>query len=114
MTEFEQIFGNLQNEFHLWDTDHNGLIDSIEIFTGISIYSEAAVEEKFHFLFDLVDFNKKHAIGYYDLIFLFETFIQSVLKMHKIAYNIPIDEIENFVVNYSLPQKTVNFENFKR
>ena len=67
LTEFEQIFGHLQNEYQLWDTDHNGLIDSIEIFTGLTIYSEAATEEKFHFLFDLVDFNKRHEIGYYDL-----------------------------------------------
>ena len=114
MTEFEQIFGHLQNEYQLWDTDHNGLIDSIEIFTGLTIYSEAATEEKFHFLFDLVDFNKRHEIGYYDLIFLFVTFINSVFKIHKLGLNIPSEEIENFVATYSLPHKAVNFKNFKR
>ncbi len=52
LTEFEQIFGTHLDEFQLWDTDRNGLIDSLEIFTGITVYSEGAVEDKFHFLFD--------------------------------------------------------------
>ena len=114
LTEFEQIFGTHLDEFQLWDTDRNGLIDSLEIFTGITVYSEGAVEDKFHFLFDLIDFNKRHQIGYYDLIFLFETYINAVFKMHKFAYQIPSEEIESFVSAYTLPQKYMNFTEFKR
>lgn len=114
LTEFEQIFGARIDEFQLWDTDRNGLIDAIEIFTGITIYSEGAVEDKFHFLFDLIDFNRRHQIGYYDLIFLFETYINAVFKMHKYGYQIPSEEIENFVSGYTLPQKYLNFSDLKR
>ena len=45
-TEFEQIFGNFEAEFALWDTDKNNLIDSLELFTGLIIYSDCNIEEK--------------------------------------------------------------------
>lgn len=45
-TEFEQIFGNIQNEFVLWDHDNNGLIDSLELFTGISLFADSSTNEK--------------------------------------------------------------------
>jgi hypothetical protein len=29
----------------VWDTDNNGLIDSLELFSGIAMYSEAKLED---------------------------------------------------------------------
>ncbi len=34
--------------------------------------------------------------------------------MHKFAYQIPSEEIESFVSAYTLPQKYLNFTEFKR
>ena len=43
--------------FLVWDTDENGIIDSLELFSGLIMFSEATFEEKVQFLFTLFDFN---------------------------------------------------------
>jgi len=35
-----------------------GLIDALEIFSGLIIFAEAKAEDKLRFLFDLFDFNE--------------------------------------------------------
>lgn len=55
--EFEQIFTYNETVFLLWDTDNNGktplsvsialgLVDAIEFFCGLAIFSTARVEDK--------------------------------------------------------------------
>lgn len=46
LTEFEQIFGSNETSFAIWDTDNNGMIDALELFSGLVIYAEAKFEEK--------------------------------------------------------------------
>ncbi len=43
--------------FSVWDTDSNGLIDMIEFFTGMAIFSSSKTEDKLRFLIELFDFN---------------------------------------------------------
>jgi hypothetical protein len=40
LTEFEHIFGTGESAFVIWDTDNNGLIDSLELFAGIAIFAD--------------------------------------------------------------------------
>ena len=40
------------------DTDGNGLIDVIEIFSIMAIFSDSRLEDRIRFLFDLFDFNE--------------------------------------------------------
>ena len=46
LTEFEQIFGSNESAFVIWDTDNNGLIDSLELFSGLALFSDAKNEDK--------------------------------------------------------------------
>jgi len=45
--EFSHIF-QIDNYkiFELWDTDHNGLIDALEIFSGLILFTTAKFEDK--------------------------------------------------------------------
>lgn len=43
--EYEQIFGN-SDAFFVWDSDKNGVIDALEMFTGLILFSEARAEDK--------------------------------------------------------------------
>jgi hypothetical protein len=36
----------LLDTFNIWDTDGNGLIDALELFSGLIIFSDAKFEEK--------------------------------------------------------------------
>ena len=57
LKEFQQIFSMNEAVFSVWDTDSNGLIDCIEFFTGMIVFSNARVEDKLRFLIELFDFN---------------------------------------------------------
>jgi hypothetical protein len=46
LTEFEQIFGANESSFIIWDTDNNGLIDSLELFAGLTLLSDSDFDEK--------------------------------------------------------------------
>lgn len=46
LNEFEHIFGAGESDFVIWDSDNNGLIDSLELFAGISIFSDTKFEDK--------------------------------------------------------------------
>lgn len=43
--------------FSVWDTDSNGLIDCIEFFTGMIVFSNSNVVDKIRFLIEFFDFN---------------------------------------------------------
>lgn len=53
LTEFEQIFGANESSFIIWDTDENGLIDALELFSGLTLMSSSKFEEKIHCKIDL-------------------------------------------------------------
>lgn len=46
LSEFEHIFGSGESAFVIWDTDNNGLIDSLELFSGITLFSDTKIEDK--------------------------------------------------------------------
>ena len=46
LSEFQNIFNGPETEFKIWDTDNNRLIDALELFTGLVIFSEAKFIEK--------------------------------------------------------------------
>ena len=43
--------------FTMWDSDCNGMIDCIEFFCVLILFSDGRVEDKIRFLVDLFDFN---------------------------------------------------------
>jgi hypothetical protein len=46
LSEFEQIFSANEAAFSIWDSDNNGIIDGLEIFTGLAFFAEARIEDK--------------------------------------------------------------------
>lgn len=46
INEFDQIFGNTDDLFQIWDTDGNHLIDALELFSGLTLFADAKYDEK--------------------------------------------------------------------
>ena len=46
LIEFEQIFSTGENSFVIWDVDKNGLIDALELFSGLIVFSNSKIEDK--------------------------------------------------------------------
>ena len=72
------------------DTTGNGLIDSIELFTILALYSDSRLEDRLRFIFDLFDFNEKQILEAVDLHYMIYTGLQGVVKIH----NIPSEAVE--------------------
>ncbi|CAD8075248.1 unnamed protein product [Paramecium sonneborni] len=70
LSELEHIFGASERAFVIWDTDNNGLIDSLELFSGICIFSDTKFDDKIRFLFDLFDFNELESLSPTDIEFM--------------------------------------------
>jgi microtubule-associated protein-like 5 len=45
-SEFSHIFSCDYNIYKLWDTDKNGLIDALEVFSGLILFTTATFDEK--------------------------------------------------------------------
>ena len=46
LTEFETIFASSERMFQIFDTDNNGLIDALELFSGLIIFADSQAEDK--------------------------------------------------------------------
>ncbi|KAL4497254.1 hypothetical protein ABPG72_011189 [Tetrahymena utriculariae] len=100
LTEYEQIFGSNEQIFKIWDTDNNGLIDALELFSGLILFSDASFDEKVRFLFDIFDFNELNVLTIIDLEFMLISCANATLKIVKQNLEIKEDEINEFLNNY--------------
>ena len=85
LSEFEHIFGASESAFVIWDTDNNGLIDSLELFGGITLFSDTKLEDKIRFLFDLFDFNELESLSLVDIEFMVYTCVSATYKIYSIS-----------------------------
>ena len=81
MKEFEQIFSMSEALFSVWDTDSNGMIDCIEIFTVMITFADSRSEDKVRFLIDFFDFNERGYLEEVDLHFLAYNVIHTTVKL---------------------------------
>lgn len=118
INDMKQIcaFQDTESVFNNLDSTGNGLIDAIELFTLLAIYSDSRLEDRLRFIFDLYDFNEKGVLEEVDLHFMIYTSLQGIVKVH----NILSEAVENQpsagnTVYYQLLQlMKQNFEkNFK-
>lgn len=77
----------------MFDTDENGLIDALEIFSGITVFSDAIAEEKIRFLFDLYDFNEMQSLSLMELEFLLSSILDASKKIFSIEHEFSDAEI---------------------
>ena len=84
ITEFEHIFGVSDQSFQIWDTDKNGLIDALELFSGLVVFSNSKPEDKIRFLFEIFDLNEENVIGKIDVEFMIYSVLNSTFKIFEI------------------------------
>lgn len=72
-TEFEHIFGENDNSFIIWDNDKNGLVDVLEVFSGLVVFSSSNLEDKVRFLYEIFDLNEENLIESIDVEFIVYT-----------------------------------------
>lgn len=49
--EYVQIFGCNVKSFEVWDPERKGIIDALEMFAGLIVFSKVAYEDKIKFLY---------------------------------------------------------------
>lgn len=69
----------------IWDTDKNGVIDALELFSGLIIFSDAKFEDKLRFLFDIFDFNELSSLSIVDLELMITSCCNATFKMLGIS-----------------------------
>lgn len=58
--EFQNIFGDKSNSFNIWDNNQTGLIDALQMFSGIILLSSSKIDDKIRFLFEIYDLNEEN------------------------------------------------------
>lgn len=99
LTEFEQIFGANESSFIIWDTDENGLVDALELFSGLTLMSSSTFDEKVNFLFHLFDFNEVGYLSLTELEFMLDCCLLSIFKIYSVRNDIERDEVGDFIFN---------------
>ncbi len=97
LIEFEQIFGANESSFVVWDVDKNGLIDSLELFSGLILFSDSKEPDKIRFLFDLFDLNELNSLSQIDIEFMVNSCISSTFKIFGVKADIAVNDIVDFV-----------------
>ncbi|KAM3147311.1 hypothetical protein pb186bvf_000562 [Paramecium bursaria] len=114
LSEFEHIFGASESAFVIWDTDNNGLIDSLELFSGICIFSDTKFDDKIRFLFDLFDFNELESLSPTDIEFMVYCCMSATFKIYSISSEINNEELNNFgVKNFGVDNRLTVVELIK-
>lgn len=75
--EFKEIFNLSDTIFIMLDTDNNGLVDMLEVFSALALLSESRVEDKIRcktglalVLFEIYDFNESNELDQAELQFM--------------------------------------------
>jgi hypothetical protein len=76
------------------DTDRNLQVDSLELFSGLSLLSKViSFDEKINFLFGLFDFNDLKSLSLTDLEFMFFSSCTAISKI----FNFRINNEDSFI-----------------
>ena len=90
LSEFEHIFGASESAFVVFDTDNNGLIDSLELFSGIILFSDTKFEDKIRCKFYKMlgkDLEKCFSESFPNIFFHFLTFFFKFYLIFLISTN---------------------------
>ena len=88
------------------------MIDSLELFTGLTIFSNSEFEEKIRFLFDLYDFNELNSLSNIDIEFMIVAAQTSCYKIFLIEGEVNEQETEIYVSEFFSEDKRVNVSQF--
>ncbi len=80
-----QISGSNVKSYDVWDTEKQGYINPMEMFSGLIIFSKVAYEDKIKFLYELFDLNEQGFLEYDDLAFVFISVCEATCKIYKLS-----------------------------
>lgn len=83
--QYSQIFGSNVNSFNVWDCNHVGKVDALEMFSGLVLFSNAHFEEKMQFLFEMFDLNEEGTLGYEAMHFMLVNCCNATYKIRRIG-----------------------------
>ena len=104
-----------KDTFNIWDTDQNGLIDALELFCGLILFSDSKFEEKIRcnynynnllnntlilVLFDLFDFNELNSLSLVDLEFMLISSCNASYKIYNLNAEVDETETSKFLKHY--------------
>ena len=107
-TEFNEIFNEPETIFNLWDNDDNGLIDALELFSGLCLFSNSLFEDKIRFIFDLFDFNELNSLSLLDIEFMVTCCVTSSFRICGLLIDINQEEIYQFIHDSLHQQSRIN------
>jgi len=86
--EFEAIFKH--GAFAIWDTDHNGLVDALEIFSCLALFADTRFDDRvrcmvYSVIFSLFDFNSEDALARNELEMMLVVTLRSLCKVMSIV-----------------------------
>jgi WD40 repeat protein len=108
-TEFKEIFGSDDLYFEIWDPNQTGIIDGLELFTGIILLAKINFEDQIKFLFDLYDFNELNSLSQADIELLAKLVISSLFKIFKLRFDPEVDEIFQVISRLAEGKNRMNF-----
>jgi hypothetical protein len=114
--EFNLIFQLSNNSyFKIWDIVDNGIIDALELFSGLILYSDSKVDEKIRcnqtltaVLFELFDFNELNSLSPYDIEHLVQRSLSSSLKIFGVTKKLDQPEVSRLIDSYFFSDARIN------
>ena len=81
--QFHKVFKESDKIFNLWDFQENGLIDVLELFSCLLLFSKSEFDEKIKFIFEIYDFNDLHSLTTIDVEYIINCCLCSMLRVYK-------------------------------
>ena len=94
-----------ESTFWLWDTDSNGLVDALEIFSVLGLYAKALPEDWARFIFRLYDFNGNETMDSLEIFFLISQLSQGICKMHQLEIEPDLYTMIETIIWESFPKE---------
>jgi microtubule-associated protein-like 5 len=87
--EFAAIFRH-DHAFSVWDTDQNGLVDALEVFSCLALFAEARFDDRIRckghsVIFSLFDFNSEDALARNELELMLVVTLRSLCKAMSVV-----------------------------
>lgn len=77
----------------MWDPERKGIIDALEMFSGLIVFSKVPYEDKIKFLYEIFDLNEEGYLDYDELIFMLMNICEATCKIYQLQSNLLSDQI---------------------